>query len=156
MAKRSWRYLVIALVALLVFPASMATADDPPSTPPERVYKVDAHLEEYVSGHLELEDWHKVSYLGISDRLTEILGAKYGVALDRVFQKEFRTHSIAGDKFPGVLVAPDSLSALALFFHADDTITVVTLSRIETGEGELGDWEVLDVKTEEPVLAPTF
>ena len=82
MAKRSWRYLVIALVALLVFPASMATADDPPSTPPERVYKVDAHLEEYVSGHLELEDWHKVSYLGISDRLTEILGAKYGVALD--------------------------------------------------------------------------
>ena len=53
-------------------------------------------------------------------------------------------------------MAPDSLSALALFFHADDTITVVTLSRIETGEGELGDWEVLDVKTEEPVLAPTF
>ncbi len=100
---------------------------DPP-IPSGRASPVNEYLDCYAERNEEVTDWHRVNYLGMTEALQELLGASAGISLDRTFHMELRSYMKPYDKYPGVLLAPDGTSAVALFFHKDETVSVVTLS----------------------------
>jgi len=93
------------------------------------------HIGEYASKH-KLADWTAISYLESSQVLREVLGQQAGVSLDRTIHMDLADNLAKGDRVPALFLAPDGFEALAVYFHADGSLTETTLEFL------LGNWEV--------------